>query len=110
MDEQDLDDDAIAQLEAWLAEAREAVPQADSMTLATADRDGRPSARVALLRGVDAGGLCSSRIGRRGSRSGAATAFLPERVEFWIHRESRLHDRIRYVRWGEGWRHERLTP
>ena len=50
MDERDLDDDAIAQLEAWLAEARAVVPQADAMTLATADRDGRPSARVASPR------------------------------------------------------------
>ena len=196
VDEQDLDDDAIAQLEAWLVEAREAVPHADSMTLATADRDGRPSARVVLLRGVDAGGLVfftnrTSRKGRELAENPRAAAvfhwwelgrqvrvegtvvevteadstaywnsrprasriagwaspqsqpladrsdlvarvaeiedrfrgtevtlppfwggyrLLPESVEFWTHRESRLHDRVRYVRWGEGWRHERLAP
>ncbi len=35
----------------------------------------------------------------------------PHRVEFWQHRESRLHDRLRYVRLPEGgWRIERLAP
>jgi pyridoxamine 5'-phosphate oxidase len=35
---------------------------------------------------------------------------LPETVEFWQGRESRLHDRVRYVKEGEGWRIERLSP
>jgi pyridoxamine 5'-phosphate oxidase len=33
-----------------------------------------------------------------------------ETIEFWQGRESRLHDRIRYVREGESWRIERLAP
>jgi len=33
-----------------------------------------------------------------------------ERVEFWQGRASRLHDRIRFVRVGDGWRRERLAP
>jgi pyridoxamine 5'-phosphate oxidase len=36
---------------------------------------------------------------------------LHESVEFWQGRESRLHDRLRYVREnGSGWRVERLSP
>lgn len=57
MDDHELDDDPIAQLQAWLAEARDSVPQPDAMTLATADGEGRPSARVVLLRGIDERGL-----------------------------------------------------
>lgn len=34
----------------------------------------------------------------------------PERVEFWQGRADRLHDRLRYVRAGDGWRLERLSP
>jgi pyridoxamine 5'-phosphate oxidase len=34
----------------------------------------------------------------------------PEAIEFWQHRENRLHDRIRYTRAREGWRHELLSP
>ncbi|MFI9721410.1 pyridoxamine 5'-phosphate oxidase [Streptomyces sp. NPDC052396] len=34
----------------------------------------------------------------------------PDRVEFWQGRENRLHDRLRYVRDGAGWRVERLYP
>ena len=35
---------------------------------------------------------------------------VPAAVEFWQGRTSRLHDRIRYVRDGEHWRIERLSP
>ena len=38
---------------------------------------------------------------------------IPDMVEFWQGRESRLHDRFRYVRdegEEEGWRIDRLSP
>ncbi len=35
---------------------------------------------------------------------------VPETVEFWQGRASRLHDRLRYVREGDKWRLERLSP
>ena len=34
----------------------------------------------------------------------------PETVEFWHHRDDRLHDRLRYRRTGGGWVVERLSP
>jgi pyridoxamine 5'-phosphate oxidase len=56
--EDDLLPDPIALFERWYAEALAAgQPQVDAMTLATATPDGRPSARVVLLKGADARGF-----------------------------------------------------
>jgi pyridoxamine 5'-phosphate oxidase len=35
---------------------------------------------------------------------------VPQRVEFWQERPSRLHDRILFIREGDAWRRERLFP
>jgi pyridoxamine 5'-phosphate oxidase len=36
---------------------------------------------------------------------------VPQTIEFWLHRDNRLHDRIRYTRQpAGGWRIERLAP
>jgi pyridoxine/pyridoxamine 5'-phosphate oxidase len=31
-------------------------------------------------------------------------------MEFWTHRDDRLHDRVRYELTKAGWRRERLAP
>nr|BCX00362.1 MAG: pyridoxine/pyridoxamine 5'-phosphate oxidase [Bacteroidota bacterium] len=56
--EGELDPDPIRQLERWLQEAvRARVPEPNAMALATATPDGRPSARMVLLKGLDSRGL-----------------------------------------------------
>ena len=60
MDEwlESLDPDPLAELAAWLAEAREAhLFEPDAAALATATGDGAPSARMVLVRGLDPDGL-----------------------------------------------------
>jgi pyridoxamine 5'-phosphate oxidase len=34
----------------------------------------------------------------------------PDAIEFWEHRDSRLHDRVRYTRARDGWAAQRLWP
>jgi pyridoxamine 5'-phosphate oxidase len=62
------DTDPIAKLGAWLEDARATVHEPQAMTLATATPDGKPSARVVLLRGVDERGLTffTNRTSRKG--------------------------------------------
>jgi pyridoxamine 5'-phosphate oxidase len=58
LDESSADADPLQQLLRWLGEAADAqVAEPSAMTLATATRDGRPSARIVLLKGVDERGL-----------------------------------------------------
>jgi pyridoxamine 5'-phosphate oxidase len=35
---------------------------------------------------------------------------VPDEVEFWLHRDDRLHDRVRYRRAGDTWVIDRLQP
>jgi pyridoxamine 5'-phosphate oxidase len=58
LDEADLAAHPLEQFRAWFAQAFAADPKdANAMTLATADREGRPSARIVLLKGVDERGF-----------------------------------------------------
>src|SRR5262249_14571409 len=55
----DLDPDPFVQFHRWYDDAQtHGQLQADAMVVATSTADGRPSARMVLLRGVDARGLC----------------------------------------------------
>ncbi len=56
--EADLDRDPIEQFRVWFDQALAAgLPEPNAMTLATATPDGRPSARMVLIKGVDARGF-----------------------------------------------------
>ena len=94
LDEGDVDADPIAQFNAWLdqAIAAEAL-EPTAMTLATVDAEHRPSARIVLLKGVDAAPVAAasgrgfvwftnydSRKGRElaGQRWAALCFFWPE--------------------------------
>jgi pyridoxamine 5'-phosphate oxidase len=181
----------------WFREAEDAgVEVPETMTLATADSDGAPSARMVLLKGADEegfvfySGYVSRKAGELERNPRAALVFYwrllgrqvrvegrvervseaesaayfatrprgsqiaawasqqskalagredldrryaeleceydgrdvplpphwggfrlqPEAIEFWQHRDNRLHDRIRYTRAREGWRSELLSP
>lgn len=58
LDERDVDANPFKQFERWFQEAINAkIDLPDAMTLATATRDGMPSARIVLLRGHDERGF-----------------------------------------------------
>lgn len=86
--EADLDPDPIVQFRRWLATAiEEGLLEPTAMTLATADGQGRPSARVVLLKGVDQRGFLfftnyHSRKGRElASNPHVALVFYWDRLE-----------------------------
>lgn len=85
-DEQDAAADPFEQFRHWFDEALKAeVPEPNAMTLATASREGRPAARIVLLKGFDERGFTfftnyASRKGRELAENGHATLlfFWPE--------------------------------
>ena len=198
LDVADVDRNPIRQFDAWFAQAVDAkLPEPNTMTLATVDSRGRPSARIVLVKGVDEQGFVfftnyESRKGREladnpyasllfywielerqvriegkvvktspaesdqyfesrplGSRIGAWASeqsqviesravlearekeistqygehpprpphwggyrLIPDAIEFWQGRPSRLHDRLLYTRSADGgdWQIARLSP
>ncbi len=58
MDAADLHPDPLVEVQRWYEQAKaEGIELPEALTLATADADGRPSARTVLLKGVDARGF-----------------------------------------------------
>ena len=199
LDENGIASDPFHQFTTWYDEAVAAgLPEPEAMTLSTATLEGRPSARIVLLRGYDERGFCffsnyasqkgrelavnpyaavtfhwvelerqvriagrvekvsaaesdayfksrpaQSRIGAWSSPQSEVIAsrdtleqlvkeyqekysdesaiprpehwggyrVIPERIEFWQGRPSRLHDRLRFSRIEqEAWTLERLAP
>jgi pyridoxamine 5'-phosphate oxidase len=95
--ETDLAADPLAQFRAWFEEALAADPRdANAMTLATADRAGRPSARIVLLKGVDARGFVF--FSNYESRKGSDLAENPRAalVFFWpfLDRQVRVEGQV----------------
>ncbi len=81
--EKDLARDPFRQFEKWFQEAEAAkIPEPNAMTLATATKEGRPSARTVLLKGLDGRGFVfysnyESRKGRELDANGAVTLVFP---------------------------------
>jgi pyridoxamine 5'-phosphate oxidase len=89
--------DPIKQVQIWLNDARSAmVKEPTAMTLATATRAGRPSARMVLLKGIDPRGFSfyTNYLSRKGSElSGNPRAAL---VLYWpaLDRQIRITGRV----------------
>jgi pyridoxamine 5'-phosphate oxidase len=89
--EKDLARDPFRQFEKWFQEAEAArIPEPNAMVLATATREGRPSARTVLLKGVDGRGFVfytnyESRKGRELEVTPRATLLFP-----WIALERQV--------------------
>jgi pyridoxamine 5'-phosphate oxidase len=58
LDEASVERDPLRQFHTWFAQALDAkLPEPNAMTLATADRSGRPAARIVLVKGADERGF-----------------------------------------------------
>jgi len=95
--EADVDADPVVQFRRWFEQATEAgLLEPTAMTLATATRDGRPSARMVLLRGFDERGFCF--YTNYESRKGVELAANPRAaLVFWwgeLQRQIRIEGRV----------------
>jgi pyridoxamine 5'-phosphate oxidase len=97
LDTADVNPDPVRQFETWFAQALDAkLPEPNAMTLATVDSQGRPSARIVLIKGVDPRGFVfftnyESRKGRELAANSAASLLF-----HWIEleRQVRIEGRV----------------
>ncbi|WP_412023137.1 pyridoxamine 5'-phosphate oxidase [Burkholderia cepacia] len=97
LDEADAAPDPFAQFDRWFKEALAAkLPEPNTMTLATVGDDGRPSARIVLIKGVDERGFVF--FTNYESRKGRDLAAHPQAalLFYWIEleRQVRIEGRI----------------
>ncbi|MBZ5791419.1 pyridoxamine 5'-phosphate oxidase [Burkholderia sp. D-99] len=97
LDEADVAHDPFAQFDRWFKEALAAkLPEPNTMTLATVGDDGRPSARIVLIKGVDERGFVF--FTNYESRKGHDLAVHPQAalLFYWIEleRQVRIEGRI----------------
>ncbi|MBR8273868.1 pyridoxamine 5'-phosphate oxidase [Burkholderia cenocepacia] len=97
LDEADAAPDPFAQFDRWFKEALAAqLPEPNTMTLATVGADGRPSARIVLIKGVDERGFVF--FTNYESRKGHDLAVHPQAalLFYWIEleRQVRIEGRI----------------
>jgi pyridoxamine 5'-phosphate oxidase len=97
LNESDLDPDPIRQFRAWFEQAvSSGLPEPNAMTLATATLDGKPSARIVLLKAFDSAGFTfhtsyDSRKGREleSNPHAALVLFWPE-----LERQVRIEGKV----------------
>ena len=99
LDEANTDDDPFAQFATWFAQVRDTETDPTAMALATATRDGRPSVRTVLLKGVDPKGFVfytnyHSRKAREMEQTGRASLLFLWRS---VNRQVRIEGRVEKV-------------
>ena len=99
LDEAHVDPDPFRQFATWFDQARTAENDPTAMALATATRDGRPSVRTVLLKGVDARGFVfytnyHSRKAREIDQTGRASLLFVWRS---VDRQVRVDGRVEKV-------------
>jgi pyridoxamine 5'-phosphate oxidase len=97
LDVADVASDPFAQFASWLEDAaRAGIAEPGAMTLASADERGHPSARIVLLRGVDARGMVF--FTNYQSRKGREFAANPHAALLWywapLERQIRLEGTV----------------
>jgi pyridoxamine 5'-phosphate oxidase len=85
-------------------------PRQSQLAASTSHQSARLSSRAELL--ARCARLARKLRGREVPRPPCWTGFRvrPDAIEFWTHREHRLHDREIYLRRGRGWRRALLQP